>query len=55
MYISSMHRSPAKRLRSPRMDGHVRPPYSRKDTQSVVRRLLEGGVAVDGADAEEVE
>lgn len=55
MYISSMHRVPTKRLRSPRMDGHVRPSDSREDAQSVIRRLLEGGVAVDGADAEEVE
>lgn len=55
MYVSSMHRVPAKRLRSPRMNGHVRPPYSRQDTQRITRRLREGGIAVDGADAEEVQ
>ena len=37
------------------MDGHVGPPNGREDAQGVVRRLLEGGVAVDGADAEEAQ
>lgn len=55
MYISRMHRVPAERLRSPRMDRHVRPPYSRQDTQCVIGRLLEGGIAVDGADAQEMQ
>lgn len=53
MYISSMHRVPAERLRRSRMDGHIRSPYRRKDTQCVIGGLLEGGIAVDGADAEE--
>ena len=55
MYISRVHRFPAKGFRGPRMDGHVRPPYRREDAQSVVCRLPEGGVAVHGADAEETE
>lgn len=50
-----MHRVPAKGLPSPRMHRHIRPPYCREDAQSIMRRLLEGGIAVDGADAEEVE
>ena len=54
MDISSMHRASAKRFRGPRIDRHVRPPNSRKHTQRIMRRLREGGVAVDGTDAEEV-
>lgn len=55
VYISRMHGIPAKRLRRSRMDGHVGPPNGREDAQGVLRRLLEGGVAVDGADAEEAQ
>ena len=54
MDISSMHRASAKRFRGPRMDRHVRPPNGRKHTQRIMCRLREGGVAVDGADAEEM-
>ena len=31
------------------------PPYSREDTERVPRRVLEGGVAVHGADSQEVQ
>lgn len=59
MYISRMHRLPTKRLPGPRMNRHIiiatRPPYRREHAQRILRRLLEGGVAVDGADAEEAE
>lgn len=55
MYISSVDRVPAERPRGPRMDGHVGPPDRGEDAQRVIGRLREGGVAVDGADAEEVE
>lgn len=48
-----MHRIPAERLRRSRVDRHIRPPYSRKDAQRIIGGLLKGGIAVDGADAEE--
>lgn len=36
------------------MHRHIRPSYGRKDTQGIICRLLKGGIAVDGADAEEM-
>lgn len=50
-----MHRAPTKRLPSPRINRHVRPPYRRQDAERVISRVLERCIAVDGADAEESE
>ena len=50
-----MHHPPAERFPGPRVHGHVRPPDGRQHAQRVERRLRERGVAVHGADAEEVQ
>ena len=47
-----MYSTPAKWLPSSRINRHVRPPYRRKDAECITGRVLDGGVAMDGADAE---
>ena len=55
MYISRMDRVPAKRSPGPRMHGDVLAFQSREHAERIFGRAVERGVAVDGADAEEVE
>lgn len=50
-----MHRLPTERFPSSRIDRHARPPYRRKDTECIIGRMLDGGVAMDGADAKKSE
>ena len=53
MYISRMHHTSTKRPRGPRVHIHTGPPDRSKHPQCIPRRVLERGVAVHGADAEE--
>lgn len=48
-----MYGTPAEWLPSSRINRHVRPPYRRQDAKCIVGRVLDGCVAVDGADAKE--
>ena len=54
MYISSMDRIPTERPRGARVHGDVGAADGREDAAGVGCRAREGGVAVDGAGAEEV-
>lgn len=53
--IRGMNSLPAERLRSAGKDGHVRPSDGGQDATGVDGRTWEGGIAMDGADAEQVE
>ena len=55
MYIRSVDRAPAERFRGARVDGDVGAADGGEDAEGVGRCLGEGGVAVDGAGAEEAE
>lgn len=55
MDASGVDRVAHERLASARVDGDVAAADGFQDAQAVLRRVFERGVAVDGADAEEVD
>lgn len=49
-----MHRPSTKRFSRPDMHRDIRPPNGRKNTQSIGRRPIEGGIAVDGTNTKKI-